>query len=253
MNIPKYLYKYRSLHTKKDREHTLRILSHNEIYFTKCKEFNDPFDCNLHISVHGDCNTHKVKLRQLNPDLSDEELISQTLKDLQPKNIKKCELRINNEIRRINKNIGIFSMSAKRDNLLMWSHYANFHKGICLEFKTINGKLFGCEILNVDYEKKYPNLSMYDNPNFEWVKKYLTTKSLDWEYEEEWRIIYKKTGCQAFLSEDNELSGVILGSHISKRNKESVLKCLSENNCEVKLYQAHECKDRFGLNIIPME
>lgn len=253
MDIPKYLYKYRSLRTKKDREHTLRILSHNEIYFAKCKEFNDPFDCNLHISVNADFNTHKAKLKLHNPDLSEEELNFQTHKDLQPENIKKRELRVNNDICHINESIGIFSMSAKRDNLLMWSHYADYHRGICIEFKTTDGKLFGCDILNIDYNEKYPKYNVYNNMDLEQVRKYICTKSVDWEYEEEWRIIYKETGCQFFSPEDEELSSVILGAHISKSNKELVLKSLSENNCGAKLYQARECKDRFGLDIILIE
>ena len=253
MNIPLHLYKYRSLRKKKDREHTLRILTHNEIYFTKCKEFNDPFDCNLHISVDGDFNTYKAKLRQLNPGLSETQIKIQTRKDLQPENIRKLELKVNNDIHRINENVGIFSMSAKCDNLLMWSHYADYHRGICIEFKTTGGKLFGCDILNIDYDDKYPKFNVYDDMDLERVRKYICTKSLDWEYEEEWRIIYKRTGCQFFLSENEELSGVILGARISRRNKELVLKCLSENNCKAKLYQARECKDKFGLDITPID
>jgi len=253
MNIPPRLYKYRSLRTNKDRNHTLRILTHNEIYFAKCKEFNDPFDCNLHISVDGDFNTHKARLRQHNADFSEEKLILQTRKDLQPENIRKRELKVNNDIRRINENVGIFSMSAKRHNLLMWSHYADYHRGICVEFKTTGGKLFGCDLQHIDYDVNYPKLSVYDEPDFEFVEKCVRTKSADWEYEEEWRILYKRTGCQFFLSEDEELSGVILGARISRKNKELVLKCLSENNCKAKLYQARECKDKFGLDITLIE
>jgi hypothetical protein len=253
MNIPLHVYKYRSLRTKKDREHTLRILTHNEIYFANCKEFNDPFDCNLHISVNGNPITHKDKLRQLNPGLSEAQIEIQTRKDLKPENIRKRELKVNNAIRRINENGGIFSMSAKRDNLLMWSHYADYHRGICVEFKTTGGKLFGCDIRNIDYDDKYPKFTVYDDMDVERVRKYICTKSLDWEYEEEWRILYKRTGCQFFLSENEELSGVILGARISRRNKELVLKCLSENNCKAKLYQARECKDKFGLDITLIE
>ena len=250
MNIPKYLYKYRSMHTKKDREHTLRILTHNEIYFAKCTEFNDPFDCNLHISCEGDFTTHKEKLRKLNPDLSEENLVIQTQKDLQPENIKKSERKVNNDIRHIIKHIGIFSMSAKHDNLLMWSHYADYHRGICLEFKTTRGKLFGCNLLNVDYIVNHPKLTIYDVADFEFVKKSVRTKYEDWSYEEEWRIIYRETGCQYFPPE--ELSGVILGARILKKNREMILKSLSETNRKVKLYEAHKCKDRFGLDIIPI-
>jgi hypothetical protein len=251
MDVPIHLYKYRSLRTKKDKEHTSRILTHNEIYFAKCSEFNDPFDCHLHISVGGDFNTYKVKHRQLNPDLSEAEINNQTRKALQPENIRKREQKVNSDIYRITKSAGIFSMSTKRDNILMWSHYADYHKGICIEFKTSSGKLFGCELLKVEYEKNYPKFSVYDDMNLERVRKYIGTKSSDWKYEEEWRIIYRETGCQRFPPE--ELSGVILGTHISKRNKELVYKGLSQNSCNVKLYEARECKDRFGLDIILIE
>jgi len=249
VNIPSHFYKYRSLRTKKDREHTSRILTHNEIYFAKLKEFNDPFDCNFHISVDGDFITHKAKLIQLNPNMSEESIEIQVRKDLQSENIKKREQKLNRDIRRTNKNIGIFSMSAKRDNLLMWSHYADCHRGICIEFKTTGGKLFGCDLSKIDYDEKYPNFNVYDDMNMERVRKYLCTKSFDWKYEEEWRIIYNKTGCHYLPSEDNELSGIILGARITKRNKELVLKWLSVINCKVKLYQAYEYKNKFGLDI----
>lgn len=239
------------MHTKKDREHTLRILTHNEIYFAKCTEFNDPFDCNLHISCEGDFTTHKEKLRKLNPDFSEAKLDIQTQKDLQQENIKKRERKVNNDIQRITENAGIFSMSVKRDNLLMWSHYADYHRGICIEFKTTNSKLFGCDLLKVDYVVNHPRFTIYDEADFEFVKKRVSTKSKDWEYEEEWRIIFRETGCQYFPSE--ELNGVILGAYISKRSKAMVLKCLSETNCTVKLYEAHKCKNRFGLDIIPIK
>ena len=145
-------------------------------------------------------------------------------------------------------------MSAKRDNLLMWSHYADYHRGLCIEFKTTGGKLFGCDLQHIDYVVNYPKLSVYDEPDFEFVEKCVRTKSADWKYEEEWRIIYdKRTGSQFFLSENEELSGVILGARISKRNRELVHKCLSENNCKATLYQARECKDTFGLVITLIE
>jgi len=251
VNIPSYLYKYRSLRTKADREHTLRIITHNEIYFAKRKEFNDPFDCNFHISCDVDFNTYKARLRKLNPNMSEEEIDKQTHKDLQPEIIRKRERKVNNDIRRVNDKVGIFSMSAKNDDILMWSHYSDHHKGICIEFKTIRGKLFGCDILNVEYDVPYPKFTVYDDANMEYVKKFVRTKFSDWSHEKEWRIFYRETGCQIFPPE--EISGVILGSRISKRNKSLVLKCLSESNCRAKLYEAHECKDRFALDIIPIE
>jgi hypothetical protein len=237
----------------KDREHTFRILTHNEVYFAKCTDFNDPFDCRLHISVEADFATHKAQLRKLHPGLSEAELYVRTHEDLHPTNIKRREHEVNAHTRRMNENIGIFSMSAKRDNLLMWSHYADCHRGICIEFKTTEGALFGCDLLDVYYDGNYPRLNVCDDVDFEFVKRCLRTKSADWDYEKEWRIIYKEVGCQSFRPEDSELTGVILGAHISTADKGLVRECLARSSLAVQLYEARECKDRFASDIIPIE
>ncbi len=260
MTIPRHLYKYRSLSTKKDkenqktiREYTSRILTHNEIYFAKPSEFNDPFDCGFHISCEGDFQRHRNKLKELNPALSEKEIDDLTHKQLEPDFINKTEQAFNDTIRHETDKCGIFTMSAKRDNLLMWSHYADHHRGICLEFETTNGKLFGCDLLKVDYPLLYPNFSVYDEADLDWVRKYISTKSEDWYYEKEWRILYHETGTQTYLTE--ELSGVILGARISEKNEENeelVRKWILESNCKPKLYRAEPFKNRFGLDIKPL-
>ena len=250
MNIPSHLYKYRSLRTKKDRERTSRIFTHNEIYFAKYKDFNDPFDCNYHISCDGNFDTHKNRLRQLNPDLSEPKLDARTRRELQPGNLRRWKKKVNKQIHKISQSLGIFCMSAKRDNLLLWAHYADCHKGICLEFKVTDGKLFGCDFFEVNYQEPYPNFSLYDDVDMAWVTRYFATKSSDWDYEKEWRICYKESGCQIFPHQ--ELSGVILGAHLSKTNRKHIDDWLNRRKCNVRIYQAHEYEDRFGLDIIPV-
>jgi len=34
----------------------------------------------------------------------------------------------------MSKKIGIFSLSKKYDDELLWAHYANSHKGFCIEY-----------------------------------------------------------------------------------------------------------------------
>jgi hypothetical protein len=65
----------------------------------------------------------------------------------------------------------------------MWSHYAEAHTGICLEFDT-NHPLFGKATIKVIYLSTYPALDLVD----EGVEA-LFTKSADWSYEAEWRLI----------------------------------------------------------------
>ena len=87
----------------------------------------------------------------------------------------------------------------------------------------------------------------------DWVRKYISTKSEDWLYEKEWRILYHEGGTQTYLTK--ELSGVILGARISEKNEENeelVRKWILESNCKPKLYRAEPFKNRFGLDIKPL-
>lgn len=115
--------------------------------------------------------------------------------------------------------LGIISLSESYNNPLMWAHYANEHKGLVVEFdfnepffassiRTNNGKAsrFGPNVLGscyeypekVDYQRELPNfsrseLSAPDSINEHHWKKFfktiLFTKSIDWIYEQEQRMV----------------------------------------------------------------
>lgn len=96
----------------------------------------------------------------------------------------------------------ILCLSAVRDNPLMWSRYSDSHKGAVLEFQSIDN-LSPWQIAKpVVYQNSPPILATKD----EWVKSvtgqkplqtdnprfwepYILTKTTDWEYQKEWRII----------------------------------------------------------------
>ena len=37
--------------------------------------------------------------------------------------------------------LGIFCLSERSDDILMWSHYSNGHRGVCLQFNLLNSEL----------------------------------------------------------------------------------------------------------------
>lgn len=99
------------------------------------------------------------------------------------------------------KTLCISSFSETQRNLLMWSHYASQHKGICIgydaemllaesdyhELKKVNydTTIFEPELLN-DLEK----LNDIFSPDFKpFLDRLVTTKSNDWSYEKEHRYI----------------------------------------------------------------
>lgn len=90
--------------------------------------------------------------------------------------------------------MGVACFSARLDSILMWSHYADGHKGLCLEFDTKYLPFSDREKLHrLIYSNSYPRLSpiaIFQSSNMPFDP--LVTKSKDWEYEEEWRFITDK-------------------------------------------------------------
>ncbi len=92
--------------------------------------------------------------------------------------------------------IGILSLSKTSNNLLMWAHYANEHKGIVIE---INNKHYDFKKLIKSVGKIKPVKYITQRPNFsEFLKNKefpptpLLFKSKEWKYEQEIRIFVKK-------------------------------------------------------------
>ena len=81
---------------------------------------------------------------------------------------------------------GIISLTEKKDSILMWSHYADAHKGIVVEFNALD-PFFNNELeyklLPVRYgESRLNTCGKYiDEPYFH--------KSTEWQYEKEHRLL----------------------------------------------------------------
>jgi hypothetical protein len=88
----------------------------------------------------------------------------------------------------ISATVGVFSVSAKWDNTLMWSHYTRDHKGFVIEF---DGKhpFFDYGLEKVVYSDERP--LFFDRPDGRNDPAVFNTKSKDWEYEQEYRkLVY---------------------------------------------------------------
>ena len=73
-------------------------------------------------------------------------------------------------------------------NLLMWTHYASAHKGVCLEFNMTVDPAFFIAPIDVVYTRDYAESNLLSDPKTA-VMNLVRTKSLDWQYEKEIRIV----------------------------------------------------------------
>ncbi|WP_175472645.1 MULTISPECIES: DUF2971 domain-containing protein [unclassified Duganella] len=92
----------------------------------------------------------------------------------------------------MNQRQGVLSLSRTNNNILMWSHYADSHKGIVLGLDETHDFFSGVDRMglkrpprNVVYSTKRQLVKAGDTQAFE---KLMCQKSLDWAYEEEVRL-----------------------------------------------------------------
>lgn len=108
----------------------------------------------------------------------------------------------------INNAVGILSLAEQPDNLLMWAHYANHHKGYVLgldskhEFFTpikepedpIN------TLEKVTYTNKRPEITLTDVTE----RDLFLYKSKKWKYEKEWRFLRYLTDSDKTITRNNQ-------------------------------------------------
>lgn len=117
----------------------------------------------------------------------------------------------------------VCSMAQDYYNPLLWAHYANSYRGICIEFEIDNDSV---EFEKVNYSEvtaiasRGPVFSGFSNggepihseySTKEWAKIILTNKFREWNYEEEVRLFSDKK----FIIHGIEITGIYLGLRVS--------------------------------------
>ncbi len=147
---------------------------------------------------------------------------------------------------------GVASLSATPFEVLMWSHYADNHRGICIEYeRTPNNDLGGSACRRVEYSNRRPiteDLSFFEDP-VGFMNKILYTKAPCWRYELEWRLVFfsKEPGeLVREKSTDARVRSITFGIRASRSDIETVLALLKEMP-DIPLYQMSTDGNRFDL------
>lgn len=176
------LYHYTSLETAK------RIIEGNSLKFCSPDNFNDPFDLNSDVfdfeSSIEECVDFFNRFFSFDKETHTKKLTHTVRND--PDFIKKNGIQMLNEFK---EDIGISCFSESHDNGLMWSHYADKHKGVCLGINL--GSTNNYIIMPVNYITESFRLNFYKhlNPDLHLLYLWLFYKSHIWEYEKEVRAI----------------------------------------------------------------
>jgi len=239
---PDIFYKY----LKVDKR-LYELLINNEIWYSKPSGFNDPYDCNIDVSKIK--NIAELLSFVKTHNLNDIEKLIQKNEPIDQKKFKEIRKALQSIGKEAIKKFGIACFSSECDNILMWSHYANDHKGICLGFDPYRDSKNFRLAQEVQYEKDYPKIDLVKEDLFSQLIKIATYKHLDWKYENEFRIInFKNSGHRKFNV--SSLREVIFGCKTSPKDIDTVINLLYKFGYEhVELKQARQYSTKFKLGI----
>lgn len=192
-----------------------KIIKEKSLKFTNPNDFNDPFDCNENLLKHDNNeelinnifnqsyqNTPRAVRRKVIRQLKNPDSYSEILK-------------------KERENFRLSCFSEKYNEVLMWSHYANKHNGICIGFDFPHKYEEQFILCHVKYLDKI--IPLDGNADMLRVILYwLTTKSIRWEYENEIRAISKNK--QEIIFFDNKfVKEIIFGCKVTNQKIENTL------------------------------
>lgn len=247
---PSSLFKYYS-----GKDMHLEAVMSNTMWYSAPASFNDVFDCDLPVN-------EESLFQYLIESVVGEEIIrkgSQKWRELHSAAFKGSQ-ELKKELLQLRETMGVSCFSEKSDSILMWSHYANNHRGICVEYELLefNNQLQFTPV-PVIYSDNRPSISSFDLSSLErtamsMLLESITSKSSEWSYEYEWRIIRDRKACGSAWNSDK--AGALLPSITPKsialgcESPESLLVALKpfcEKN-EINLYKMEKDELQYKLN-----
>ena len=246
---PSSLYKYYS-----DRQEKLETVKHNKMWYSAPCNFNDVFDCDMSMDEEGIFQS----ILQMYPDKRGIREGSPIWRDL----LKTCRQQIRtfqSSYDILKSRVGISCLSESDDSLLMWAHYANNHCGICVEYELLEiNRQLGFSPVPIIYSDDRVCIHTLDPNTLEkdiqgiFIES-LTSKSPEWSYEKEWRLVMSKIDLThpeyseriPVMAVNAFIRAVYLGVKASKDFEKAI--CTHYKETPVKIYRMKLSASNYSL------
>jgi len=284
---PKSVFKYR---TVDDNGYSLQNLEHDCVWVCSPTAYNDPFDSSLSISIDvllkgiiregvkniaeseltGQIDPEKLSqiLESVNPGLALQELfmVKDGLSKEDQANYRqwltvqmdKYERLATSKLPESHKeSLKICSFSETPDSIIMWSHYADQHRGFCIEYGVEDlppSDGFVRMLFPVVYSERLFDATRYfqaairDRNKFNNLFPTLAAlyKSPEWSYEKEWRLIIPANlARQAGALRVPKPKAVSLGSRMTEAKRAKVIEICKRKG--ITAFQMSLARDSFCL------
>ncbi|GEP52743.1 hypothetical protein FNO01nite_34150 [Flavobacterium noncentrifugens] len=148
------------------------------------------------------------------------------------------------------------SLSERKDNILLWSHYGQSHTGFVLEIELDENDH---HLQKVSYENSLPSFDTSwffkfldeesddkkNSPMVAYLLKDFAIKSKHWQYEEEWRVCIKNKGY--FRYDPSKIKGVYFGMNSDPEVEKIVIFLGSVLTKDVPVYKMQLDPEPLGL------
>lgn len=223
-------------------KHLVDSLVKSTIYCASPKYLNDPFDCRVDIK--------KAAVQAISQLSGRKKEILTKLSGMD---------RYLDQIQKDTSNVALCSFSLVLEEPLLWAHYANQHKGLCLTYEFTEQFLDNPEsilgVAPVEYEENSMTKWFVENTpeqendfkefTLEIVKKVLTIKSPDWVYEKEVRIIREHEG--PFEIEKGHLKQICFGLDTAEPDIDLIRRLVDSSGYSVKYCKIVRSESDFGI------
>lgn len=250
----RFLYRYYG----KD-EYLLDVTTNKRLYFCRPSEFNDPFDCRPLISFTYSNRTEQTTWHKLMYYLA-----AAQYPNLPPSDWNKHAdaalakglhrnrtwlSQVDEALKTVGTLVRVCCFARSPRNLMMWAHYGRNHSGVALQFQTSglldqrSGDYKGHDVTytpsSVTIEEWVCALkrAFEHNDSFEMARLMYTTKTSDWQSENEERF-FSSLGTPYVSFDESTLSGIILGDRCSAWLVRRILDSLGRWRKPPRLFRA---------------
>lgn len=198
-------------------------------FFAAPVAFNDPFDCAPHFSLEAsqsDLYSYYERLIRKYEAAPNRALIRaearRRLRDptSDPRRPENMAEFVSMYRRAVTDKVGMLCVSATGTDILMWSHYADSHRGVCFVFDGSAETFANAHPVN--YSPRRPEVNPIKHTYEQMLDAALFTKSDHWSYEKEWRLVQYTRGRGVYVMPPATLVAVILGAKTSSEDRDCI-------------------------------
>ncbi len=245
-------------------ERLAKTLGENVVYCSRPSDFNDPWDCKpfYNLEILADDQERErhaewlVSLCRSRTGMSEQDIATmrEALRTDETKARTIIRQITDSMVEAITERYRVYCLGPDLGNLLMWSHYADSHQGICLEFNLRNDVM--CGALKCEYQPEFPVLKLWDNDYHSNLLP-LLSKADVWREEKEYRIVAQErknaVGADTLMTDDGFLklpdgaiASVVVGCQAVYATVEAVVRKTAPG---LRLRRAVRLPDRYAIKI----